>query len=177
MNVISFSGHRPSRLPDGFAVGGNKIIIEYVFASIIAKIMNGKEEWSSVTLMSGGALGFDQLALEASYRAKIFLGKQYNIQVVIAEPFNNFWSPWPAASQQRYMELRELADQIIEVSNPPYSIDKLFKRNTFMVDACSELWVYWDGGMGGTSGAISYARAQNKPIINLYDEMKSIRLI
>ena len=114
-----FTGHR--KLPKG------KIdtIISKLNCELERLIQNG------VTIfISGGALGFDQMAASAVLDKK---EKGYNIQLVMALPCRGQDDLWTTKQKQLYTQLLNKADSIKYVSET-YTNGCMKKRNQYMID-------------------------------------------
>ncbi len=100
-------------------------------------------------LISGGALGIDQLWMEAGIALKM--------PVIAALPFKGYNSKWPVASRQEYEKLLALCASVQYICEPGYSAHKLQKRNEWTVDNCDLLVAYWNGTPSGTKNCIDFA--------------------
>ena len=111
-------------------------------------------------VISGMALGFDQLLLEEALAQ--------NIKAVAAVPCLNQEQIWPQESQKRYHELinHPLVEKKI-VTQTGYTSKVMQVRNIWMVDNCDVLLAVWDGSSGGTANCVRYAESQKKSIIRI----------
>ena len=156
--VVAFTGHRKIDGPPG-----------EVRHFLLSKLANDRRIWKTI---SGGALGWDQVALTAS--------KQAGLYHLLAEPFLGFWEKWPPHIVEEYMELkyRELHeddDEVVQVSDPGYENWKYHARNEYMVNRADEVWAWWDGTRkGGTYACLKYAHKKGIPIVNIYKEFHNI---
>jgi len=175
MTKIAFSGHRPNKLPCGYSYENKEAlkIIDFIARLLIEKSEKLREP---ITVISGGALGIDQLVILAVARI-LEIGKNFKyLPLIIAEPFDGFWTKWPKESQLFYLNiLRDCASQIVQIAKPPYAAHKMQQRNKWMVDNADELWYYWDGSDGGTKNCVEYAKKNNKATINLFELLKGIK--
>jgi len=167
---IAFTGHRPDKLSCGYSYDNEEALklINFLSEEMLLKCY---ELNNPVTIISGGALGIDQLVILAT---SSLLNKNCDkrfklLPLIIAEPFDGFWIKWPEALQNFYLNtLKNCATKIEIISEPPYNAFKMQKRNKWMVDNADEVWAFWDGSSGGTANCVKYAQSKNKKIINLY---------
>ncbi len=113
--------------------------------------------------ISGGALGFDQMAASVII-AKKHAGK--NVRLLFALPCKNQDKYWSPDQRRYYRRLLVEADEIVNVSEN-YTDGCMEKRNRYMVDrsafcicACS----FWRSGTGQT---VRYAKQNGLTIINV----------
>jgi uncharacterized phage-like protein YoqJ len=109
------------------------------------------------TLISGCALGIDQLWMEA--------GLELGVDVIAAIPFKGYDAKWPSQSRTAYAKLLAQCIAMVHVCEPGYSASKLQERNEWMVDNCDLLVAYWNGTPGGTANCLRYAAIQGKQTI------------
>ena len=102
-----------------------------------------------LTLISGCALGIDQMWMEVG----LFL----KIPVIAAVPFKGFERKWPVASQQKLEILLAQCSEVVYVCEPGYAPAKLQQRNEWMVSECDALRAYWNGTPSGTKNCVDYA--------------------
>jgi uncharacterized phage-like protein YoqJ len=152
MTRLAVSGHRPDKL-GGYDNEDKFRCIRRHMRSII-------ELFNEPELISGGALGIDQLWIETGLAMKI--------PVIAALPFEGYNARWPHFSRQKYQKLLDKCLEVRYISESGYSPQKLQIRNEWMVDNCDVLVAYWTGVPGGTSNCIDYAKKQNKPIMEFY---------
>lgn len=115
--------------------------------------------------ISGGAVGFDQVAAKAVIVVKAF---GTPITLTMALPFKGFDAKWPQASREELALLMAGADSTIYVSEPGYAAWKLMKRNEYMVNnANSVMALYLDNTSGGTLNCMNYAMKNSRPILVL----------
>lgn len=168
--IIAGTGHRPNKL------GG------YSDESFI-KLYNIAYHWLEKNkperVISGMALGWDQALAVAALDLKI--------KVIAAVPFRGQHLKWLKFNQDLYFDIlskvekiqivdRNITlllndkDQLKELfsAGNDYSIEKMQKRNEWMVDNCDKVLALWDGSSGGTANCIKYADGK-KEIINLWD--------
>ncbi len=147
-----FSGHR--RLPQD-RLGS---IIRQLEEAVNTLISQGVTHF-----ISGGALGFDQLA------AMLIVAKRergHNVRLILALPCKNQDALWAEEQKELYRYLLEKADEIVCVSEH-YAPDCMKKRNYYMVDRsdyCICAWLYPRSGTGQT---VAYAQQKGIKVINI----------
>jgi len=176
MKTIAFTGHRPDKLPMGYGDCNNTKSLCFLLWKQLEKEL---EQHEDVTLISGGAIGFDQLVITVSALLSCSSRIRRMPSLTIAEPFPRFWNKWPKDVQRRYLDTyQQLANDIVIVSpylepeNAPfYKIAEAMQlRNVWMVDHADEVWAFWNGSKGGTANCVKYAERINKPVRNLFTE-------
>lgn len=113
--------------------------------------------------ISGGALGFDQIA------ASLIVAKKemgHDIRLIFALPCRNQEELWNAEKKQLYHNLLAEADEIIYVSEE-YADGCMKMRNRYMVDRaayciCAQIYP-----TGGTAQTVKYARRNSIIIRNV----------
>lgn len=118
------------------------------------------------TFISGGALGFDQVA--ASFIvAKKEMGRK--LRLVFALPYKNHDRTWSAEQKNLYRSLLAEADERHYLSEK-YDSDCIKKRDHYLVDhsaycICAALYP-----LSGADQAVLYAKKKGLQVINLADE-------
>lgn len=151
--IICGTGHRPNKL------GGYS---DEAFGRLERTAYNWLHMHLPTTVISGGALGWDQALATAAYH--------HGIDYVMALPFPGFEDRWPAESKAKLYALMHTAKEVVFVCEPGYAGWKMQKRNEWMVDKADTVLALWDGSSGGTGNCINYANKVKKPIINLWDK-------
>lgn len=113
--------------------------------------------------ISGGALGFDQLAASLVV-AKKEMGN--NIRLIFALPCKNQDMLWSAEQKRLYRGLLDEADEIIYVSEE-YTNDCMKKRNQYVVDRSAYCICALIFEAGGTAQTVRYARGRTINVINV----------
>ena len=116
-----------------------------------------------INFISGGALGFDQIAATI-VAAKKKSGK--NIRLIFALPCRNQDEFWPAKEKAVYHYLLELADEIIFVSDK-YSSGCMKKRNYYMVEMSAYCICALLDDHSGTAQTVRHAKQKELQIINV----------
>ncbi|MDO4540667.1 MAG: SLOG family protein [Syntrophomonadaceae bacterium] len=149
-----FTGHR--KLP--------KEKIEQIVISLNREVERLIGE-GVTTFISGGALGFDQVA------ASLIVAKKHagrDIRVVFALPGRNHDDRWSAEQKQLYRNLLAEADEIIYVSEK-YANSGIKKRNRYMVDGSAYCICARSYPVSGTDQMLKYARQKGLRIINVVE--------
>jgi len=167
--TIAFTGHRPDKLPGGWddTDGKQKEMVDWLKKKLAKEARNGR-----FYIVDGGALGWDQIALEASLK---LVGLYSPIMITIVEPHKYFWAKWRPEQIEKYMQLKysstDTPRKVVVLHDGGYAAWKMLKRDEWMVNNCDELWAYYDGSpKGGTAFTIEYAKKKGVKIRNLYDE-------
>jgi uncharacterized phage-like protein YoqJ len=176
-NTCTFTGHRPQKLY-GYNLDNPKY---QQLAKCVAKELRLLIENRGVRFfISGGAIGFDTVAFFVVEKMK----REYptlGIKNILAIPFENQFIKWNETDKERYIRMKNLADDIVYVdtlssyqvkNDSPtghFSNIKMQKRNEYMVDNSSYIVALWDGERkGGTYNCLEYVYKQkdfNKTII------------
>lgn len=117
------------------------------------------------TFISGGALGFDQLAASLIV-AKKEMGRE--IRLIFVLPCRNQDELWSAEQKKLYYNLLAESDQVIYVSEE-YHDSCIKKRNRFMVDHSAYCICAGLHPFGGTDQTVKYARQTGLRVINVAD--------
>ena len=115
------------------------------------------------TFLSGGALGFDQIA------AFLIISKKemgYNIRLNMALPCKGQEDLWTSKEKQLYQQLLDVADSIEYVSEN-YDKDCMEKRNKYMVDKSEYCICALLREKSGTGQTVRFAKEKNRQIVNV----------
>lgn len=151
-NICCFTGHR--KLP------ANKI--EHIIKRLNQEVDNLINQ-GVTDFISGGAIGFDQIAA-AMVVAKKEMG--YNIRLIFALPCRNQDEGWTAEQKQLYHNLLNEADEVRYVSEE-YDFNCMKKRNYYMVDNSAYCVCAMLRSGGGTAQTVKYARQKEVVVINV----------
>ena len=113
--------------------------------------------------ISGGALGFDQIA------ASLIISKKQqgaDIRLIFALPWDNQDEKWTDRQKQLYISLLNEADEIHYISDK-YTPDCMKERNMFMVDNSIYCICALTKNISGTGQAVRYAQQQGLQVINV----------
>lgn len=170
-----FTGHRPNKL-GGYDLTSPKNI--KIFKETIEVIESLILNENIDTFITGGALGFDQIAFLGIDELK---QRYKNIKSIMAVPFKAQACKWPPEDAFNYYLQKLAADEVVYVDEieeykvpdtivGQYHIIKMQKRNMFMVDNSRIIISCWDGSAGGTGNCIKYAESKSKTMINILKE-------
>jgi uncharacterized phage-like protein YoqJ len=157
---LSFTGHRPDKLGGYHGPKAEKIqsdLRNQIADAITRACGNGFD-----TFITGGALGVDQIAAQAVISVR---EHRNGIRLIIAKPFPSQSCKWPKKSQDAFDALCAQADEVVNVSDDPFTREKMQIRNEWMVDRADAVIAAWNGGNGGTGNCVKYARSTFKPIL------------
>lgn len=147
---IAVTGHRPDKLGGYNAIANFEKIRKHMM-----DVMDSHVKRDELTIISGGALGIDQLWMEAALSLKL--------PVIAALPFEGYDGKWPLVSRQEYKKLLDKCQLVKYICEPGYQARKMQIRNEWMVDECDRLYAYWNGTGGGTANCVRYADISMKP--------------
>jgi len=147
-----FTGHR--KLPMNKIEG----IIKRLDCEVDNLINQGVTDF-----ISGGALGFDQIAASLIV-AKKEMGR--DIRLIFALPCKNQDVTWNERQRKLYRDLLSEADELIYVSEE-YSDGCIKKRNCYMVDRSAHCVCALLCSHTGTAQTVKYARQKGLRIINV----------
>lgn len=163
MYTVAFTGHRPPRLggydrPDGTVPELRRQLRAMIQTELAATAADHPE---GLRVVVGGALGVDtDAAIIAHY---------LELPFVVAVPCRGQDSRWPQASRDLYARMLEAAEEVVLVSDEPYSADAMHRRNAWMVDRCDELFAVYDGvSQGGTSSCMRYAERTGRLVRRIW---------
>ncbi|MCD6125154.1 DUF1273 family protein [bacterium] len=147
MYKIAFTGHRPGKLRD----------ISAVKSQIRQFLSHQFELHPDLLVISGGALGVDQLAAEVC----IELGIPFVF--VLPFPVRVFTARWNSSSRAHLRYLISHAVRTFVVQST-FSMAGYMRRNEVMVRHCNLLCAVWDGSSGGTANTVRYAQSIGREI-------------
>ena len=156
---VSFTGHRPQKLP--FFGEDDPLCVdlkERIFKEISSLADEGASEF-----YSGMALGVDTWCAEAVLRLK---SERQGIKLIAVIPCPEQDSKWTAAQKQRRRGILEQCDKQITTS-PRYTRDCMHRRDRAMVDLCDVLMAVYDGKAGGTKYTVEYAKKKGRRTVIL----------
>lgn len=149
--IISFSGHRPDKLPNKET---GYILPNPTYVSVCKQTEKILKALQPEKCISGMALGYDQ------YAAYVCI--KLGIPFIAAVPFKDQDKIWPEKSKRIYNSILEKAESIVIVSEGNYHPSKLQIRNEWLVDQCDKLLACFDGSSGGTANCLKYAKSVKK---------------
>ncbi|MDK2812886.1 MAG: hypothetical protein PWQ08_141 [Clostridiales bacterium] len=151
-HTCCFTGHR--KLPKA-KIEQIVINLDYEIETLIQK--------GVTTFISGGALGFDQIAASLVI-AKKEMGR--DIRLVFALPCRDQDERWNADQKRLYHNLLAEADEIVFVSEE-YTDGCMKKRNRYMVDRSAYCICAQLHPMSGTAQTMRYAQRKGLRVINV----------
>ncbi len=129
MTTYAVTGHRPDKL-GGHDADDNFRAIRRHMRDYLQALPEKRPG-----LLSGGALGIDQLWIE--------VGIYLHLPVTVALPFEGYDSKWPAVSREEYRKLLDKCTQVLYICKPGYHPSKLQTRNEWLVKNSDVLVAYW----------------------------------
>ena len=172
MITICFTGHRPNKLGGyNWDIPKNQDVI-LAITTTVTKIIK-ENEGEEFHFICGGALGVDQMAFYVCNKLK---SSYKNIITEIAVPFKRQYILWNKQDFQKWRtqlyqaDILTLVDRIegYKVDGQKediYYIEKMQKRNEYMVNKSDIVIAVWDGTKGGTGKCVKYAKGMNKNIV------------
>lgn len=149
--TCAFTGYRPSKMPWGYNESDARCA-EFRFR--LREALEYLIGQGYTDFMSGGALGFDQMAA----RIVLSLREKYPwVRLIMVIPFDGQADKWSREQRGRWLEIIEASDKVIHLSHG-YDKGVFFRRNHYMVDHANLLLAAYDGQPGGTAGTVAYAR-------------------
>ncbi|RUR77057.1 hypothetical protein PCC6912_40160 [Chlorogloeopsis fritschii PCC 6912] len=159
--IVAGTGHRPNRC---YPLEGQ------TFERMIELCKASLQKMQATEVISGMAIGFDQALATAAIKL--------NLPLTAAVPFAEQDAKWTPEDISRWENILFQAKTIVFVdrqdgylvrSSPgQYHVDKLKKRNQWMIDHCDEVLALYDGGNGGTAHCVGYAESQEKYVLNAW---------
>lgn len=173
---VGFTGSRPKDL-GGYSWSSpiNKKILKKIEQILLLCC----EEYDLVIVITGGALGFDQMV---GVTAQLLKDKGYRIQTIVAVPFEDQPKCWKGYDLEetldRYYYILENAGEVVYVDTiakytlgvlPPkiYHAGKYIKRNEYIVDMSDMIIACQGNNSKGTQRTIDYARQTGKPVTRI----------
>ncbi|MCY7679902.1 SLOG family protein [Bacillus pumilus] len=161
--TVCFTGHRPQKLGGYDMKNPTMLKLKEKLLEVIEKLI---EENESDRFITGGALGADTAAF---WCVHIMKEKYPHIKNIVALPFENQDKKWSAEQQAWYRKMLDKADEVIKVDEiknyknntvptGEYSVEKLSRRNEYMVDHSKSIVAIYDGSRSGTSNCLYYAQ-------------------
>ena len=158
--TCAFTGYRPSKMPWGYDETDARCV-EFRFRlrdALEYLIGQGYADF-----MSGGALGFDQMAAEMV----LSLREKYPwVRLIMVIPFDGQADKWSREQRGRWLEIIEASDRVIHISHE-YDKGVFFKRNHYLVENADLLLAAFDGQPGGTAGTVAYAKRHGVRVVRL----------
>lgn len=159
MKTACFTGHRPESL-NGYDPKDNKELLWKLRSFVIQHI----EEKNIDTFITGMALGIDTWAALIVLKLK---EKYPNLRLIAAVPCENHPAKWRKESKEQWQYIIDRCDEVVYVSDEPYTNWCMQKRNIWMCDNSDYVIAVWNGIPGGTGNCVNYARKIEKEITYL----------
>lgn len=163
---ISVTGHRPFDL---FGYEGDKY--SNLFISIRKVFSNVLNLYDTLTVITGGAQGVDQIAFWSAHTLKVKTGR---VVTTVAIPFKGQENPWKEQGTFGKKEYRTIlcnADNVIYLSDEYRSNRQYTIRDMYMVDNSDVLLSVLNPNStkvnSGTKLTTNYAISKNVPVIFL----------
>lgn len=189
-NVLALTGHRPT--PDkktgisklwGFDAD-DKFMDDPRYKAIGDDLVEYCIDYDIDTVVTGMALGFDQIGAQAIIDAKADGRLSPDFKLVAAVPMPGQENAWKSkATRRRYRQILAHADHVVYVSSEPAkegkegkkdASEKMNLRNEWMMAQADDVYALWDGSKGGTANAVGYSKSLGKkPTVvtpRLYDQ-------
>lgn len=156
--TLALTGHRPTK---DKKTGKSKLwgwnMSDPHYKYVKQKLAEYCVEHDIDTIISGMALGFDQLGAEVAL--------ELGLNLVAAIPFENQDSEWPEKSKRHFHDLLSKAKLVVNVSGEEeYKRQYMQDRNEWMMNNADEVFALYDGSSGGTDNAVRYANRIEQPI-------------
>ena len=155
-NILTLTGHRPDKL-FGYDISDEN------YDRIAKELVEYCKKHNIDTIVSGMALGFDQVGAQAALDA--------GIKLVAAVPFEGQESTWRSKEdKERYNEILARADLVVYVSsskprNKSEAARMLNERNEWMIHNGDSVYALYNGDeKGGTANAVRYAENMGKKV-------------
>lgn len=118
------------------------------------------------TFISGGALGFDQMAaLEVLSRRD---EGHAPIRLIIAQPCRSQAARWTAEQRRNYEQILARADEVVCLAETYYN-GCMQARNRWMVEHAAYVIACMARLKGGTAQTVSYALKKDRQVLNLWE--------
>ena len=158
--TCAFTGYRPSKMPWGYNETDARCV-EFRFR--LREALEYLIGQGYTDFMSGGALGFDQMAA----RIVLSLREKYPwIRLIMVIPFDGQADKWSREQRGRWLEIIEASDRVIRISHE-YDKGVFFKRNHYLVENADLLLAAFDGQPGGTAGTVAYAKRHGVRVVRI----------
>lgn len=156
--LIAGTGHR---MPGCFP-GEENPYTAFNYRQLVQFARNTISALQPTTVISGGAIGWDQALAQAAINL--------DIPLHLYIPFPGQESNWPWKTKAYYKQLLEKAKEVKICSSEGYAAWKMQKRNEDMVRDCNKLLALFNGQRGGTYNCIQFAEKTHREIINCWPQ-------
>lgn len=162
ISTVCFTGHRQigGAYYDHNQPNRTWQAIERLTSAIIADLVSN---YNTRKFIVGGALGIDTMAAKCVVAFKQFNSVSPDIKMVLAIPFPSYSAKMRSEEKKIFDMYLAAADEVVMVSQGPFTVRKLFVRNEWMVDNSQMACAFWDGReAGGTYQCMRYAKNKGK---------------
>ena len=157
MYSVSFTGHRPEKLPyfseDDPMCLDMKLRLKTQIEKLICE--------GADSFFSGMARGVDIWCAEIVIELK---DKYPGLMLTAVIPCRTQTNGWDGKSVIRYRNILERCDKTVYISEE-YSKACMLKRDRALVEMCDVLVAVFDGTKGGTKYTVGYAEKKHKKVI------------
>ena len=168
--TCAFTGYRPSKMPWGYDETDARCV-EFRFR--LREALEYLIGQGYTDFLSGGALGFDQMAAEIV----LSLREKYPwVRLVMVIPFDGQADKWSREQRGRWLEIIEASDRVIRISHA-YDKGVFFRRNHYLVENANLLLAAYDGQPGGTAGTVAYAKRHGVRVVRIPPVRAPIRSV
>lgn len=157
MYSVSFTGHRPEKLP--YFGEDDPLCVELkdrLRLQIERLIGEGADSF-----FSGMARGVDIWCAEIVIELK---SKYPEIKLTAVVPYRAQSNNWDSQTQRRYRDILRQCDKTVYTSEE-YSKGCMLKRDRALVELCDVLVAVFDGKKGGTKYTVDYAKKVSKKVV------------
>ncbi|HEY9720652.1 MAG TPA: SLOG family protein [Oscillatoriaceae cyanobacterium] len=164
MITIAGTGHRPDKLGEIWYPGK--------WTPAIAVIKQKLAHYGhALRVISGMMIGFDLMLAEACAELKAEGVPVRWVAALAYEGQEEAWHHDAAVATEWYRKLLQLADERVVVSRE-CTREAFELRARWMVEEANAVLACWDGSPGGTGATLELARAESKPVVNIYPEIR-----
>ena len=158
MYRVSFTGHRPNKLPYFGEDDPAFLNMKSRLAEEIERLIrDGAEEF-----YTGMARGVDMWAAELVLEQK---ERNPAIRLIAVKPCPNQCKGWSNAEKARYDGILARCDKVMTTS-PVYDEKCMLKRDRVLVDLCDVLVAVYSGSVGGgTAYTVGYANQKARKLV------------
>ncbi|MCH5205061.1 MAG: DUF1273 family protein [Oscillospiraceae bacterium] len=157
MYSVSFTGHRPEKLPYFSEDDPMCIDLKQRLKTQIEMLINEGAD----SFFSGMARGVDLWCAEIIIELKC---KFPELKLTAVIPCKTQTNNWDDQSIIRYNNILEHCDKKIYISDN-YNKSCMLKRDRAIVELCDVLIAVFDGAKGGTEYTVKYAEKKRKKVI------------
>ena len=157
MYKVSFTGHRPEKLPYFSEDDPLCVDLKQRLKTQIEKLINEGAD----CFFSGMARGVDMWCAEIVLELK---QKYPEITLTAVIPCKTQSNSWSGDSKIRYEKILKSCSKIIYTSEI-YDKTCMLKRDRALVELCDVLVAVFDGTKGGTKYTVDYAEKKHKKVI------------